>query len=130
MTPERKIFRPATSNDVCQTYELLHKEGLISFPLTEEARHKVESLVANITGTYFGIEPYPTTEEKAVAYLYFIIKNHPFTDGNKRTASLVFSIVCTFNGLSPKYPDFGLDALAVFVEKIQEPDHQTVIRLI
>lgn len=119
-----------TSSDVCQTYELLHKEGLISFPLTEEAQHKVESLVATITGTYFGIQPYPTDEEKAVAYLYFLIKNHPFIDGNKRTASLVFSIVCKLNNLSPNYRDLGLDALAVFIEKIQEQDHQKVIYLI
>src|SRR5579859_4487113 len=120
MTPERKTFQPVTSSDVCQVYGLLHKEGLVSFPLTEEAQHKVESLVASITGTYFGAQPYPTSEEKAVAYLYFIIKNHPFTDGNKRTASLVFSVVCKLNNLSPDYHDLGLDTLAVFIEKIQE----------
>lgn len=60
--------------------------------------------------------------------MYFIIKNHPFTDGNKRTASLVFEIVCTVNRLNPQYGEDGLDGLAVFLESVREDDHQQVIR--
>ena len=130
--PERKIFQPVPPKSVCRAYELLHRRRFISFPLTHSAEETISSLVATITESYFGKEIYETHEEKAVAYLYLIIKDHPFTDGNKRTASLVFSMVCDINGLSPRfgngYPT--LDELAVFIEKVREQDHQRVIHLI
>jgi prophage maintenance system killer protein len=84
--------------------------------------------VSSINSSYFGSEAYTTPEEKVVAYLYFLIKNHPLTDGNKRTASLSFVIICDLNDLEPKYEDFTLDELVVFIEKIQEQDYQIIIK--
>ena len=43
----------------------------------------IEGIVIN---KVFGQETYNTIFHQAAAYLYFIIKNHPFVDGNKRTA--------------------------------------------
>ena len=40
--------------------------------------------------TVFGEEAYPTIEEKAAHILYFIVKNHPFNDGNKRSGAFSF----------------------------------------
>jgi len=129
-TKGRKPFQQVTSNAVCRTYELLHSKNLISFPITAEAREKVDALVTNISRSYWEKEIYPSHELKAVAYLYFLIKDHPFTDGNKRTASLVFSIVCDINELSPNYSEAELDEIAVFIEKVQEADHQSVIQIL
>ncbi|MCK5591623.1 MAG: Fic family protein [Candidatus Pacebacteria bacterium] len=83
--------------------------------------------MSNINSSYFGVQSYPTKEERVVAYLYFIIKDHSFTDGNKRTASLSFEIICELNNLEPDYHDFSLDQLAVFVEQIKPQDHQLFI---
>lgn len=132
MTSERKPFQPVPPNSVCRTYELLHERRLVSFPITLEAKAKIEAIVANITSAYFGKEIYKTTEEKAVAYLYFLIKDHPFTDGNKRTASLTFSVVCELNKLVPQFGNGNptLDELAVFIEKIQDQNHHDVIQQI
>lgn len=129
---ERKKFQLIPPSGVCQIYELLLSEGYISFPLTPAAEQKVETIVSNVTGAFFGHIMYPTSEEKAVAFLYFLIKDHPFTDGNKRTASLVFSVICSINELSPEFGDGNptLDELAVFIERIQEEDHHAVIRKI
>lgn len=44
----------------------------------------------NIYQTFDGKDLYPTTEEKAAHLLYFIVKNHSFTDGNKRIAAFIF----------------------------------------
>ena len=129
MTQVKKIFRPPTSSNVCEIYELLREEGLIAFPLTQEAKNKVDSLVANITGVYFGIEPYPSPEEKAVAYLYFLIKDHPFTDGNKRTATLTFYVICRVNKLE-RDRSIKMDELAVAIEKLEEVDPHAAIALI
>ena len=127
MMKEKKIFQPLSSNNVFQIYESLLKYELIAFPLTAEAKSKVESLVSTITGNYFGKEIYETTEEKVVAYLYFLIKDHPFTDGNKRTATLSFAILCDLNHLTV-YPEYILDSLAIYIEKIKTIDHHSVIK--
>ena len=130
--PERKTFQPVPPRSVCRIYELLHERELISFPLTRSGEERVSSIVATITGSYFGQEIYTSSQEKAVAYLYFLIKDHPFTDGNKRTASLVFSVVCDINELVPEFGNGNptLDELAVFIERVREIDHQSVIRQI
>ena len=128
MTKEEKKFQPLTSKHICQIYELLVKHNLVKFPVNYEAINKVDALVSSINSFYFGTEIYKSKEEKALAYLYFLIKNHPFIDGNKRTASLAFEVICSVNDLKPDYSLDTLDAWAVFIEKIQEQDHQRIIR--
>ena len=125
--PVKKTFQPVLSKDVCLIYELLYRRGFVSFPLTKEGQAGIDAVVASINGVYFGQNIYQTAEEKAVAYLYFLIKDHPFTDGNKRTAVLIFEIICRINDLRPNYKDAPLDAVAVFIEKTSEPDHHLVI---
>ena len=116
------------SQTVCEIYKLLNKRKLISFEITKESFTKVDSLVHNINSEYFGKEIYSNNEEKSVAYLYFLIKNHPFTDGNKRTAVLCFEVLCQLNGLQPKYDGYTLDELAVYIERQQTKDHQDLIK--
>jgi len=127
MTPGKRTFRPLSSKEVCRAYELLHERNLVSFPLNQDSANKIDALVSNITGTFYAREIYPSLEQKVVAYLYFIIKDHAFVDGNKRTAILVFKVLCELNDLKIK-SDIALDSLAVFIEKINESDHQEVIR--
>lgn len=94
---------------------MLISEKLLHFPLTSENKIKIESIVSSINHTYFHKQIYNTVEEKAVAYLYFLIKDHPFIDGNKRTASLVFQIFCDINKIKPIFDNFQLDELVVFI---------------
>ncbi|MFA4831627.1 MAG: virulence protein RhuM/Fic/DOC family protein [Patescibacteria group bacterium] len=49
-----------------------------------------ESVVENLYQTFGGKELYKTTENKAAHLLYLTIKDHPFTDGNKRIGSFLF----------------------------------------
>ena len=128
MTKEKKTFQQLTSENICEIYKLLLSEGLVSFPITPEAENKVDALVANVTGSSFGAQHYETTEEKVVAYLFFIIKAHAFTDGNKRTAVLSFLVLCKMNELVLILDNYGLDALAVYLEQLELPDHQKIIK--
>lgn len=128
MTKEKNKFVSLELNDICEIYLILRKEGYISFPLTQTSTHKIESLVRSVNSSYFGNEIYRSREEKAVAYFYFIIKNHPFVDGNKRTASLAFEVICNLNELKPDYKDTTLDEIAVYIEQSQETNHQDFIR--
>jgi len=131
MTQEKKTFQQLTSKGVCQIYELLLEDNLVSasFPLSPESIDKVDTIVASINNIYFDIERYITNEEKAVAYLYFIINDHPFTDGNKRTAVLSFKVVCDLNNIIPD-PEIPLDALAVYIENKKVKDYQFFIKAI
>jgi hypothetical protein len=53
------------------------------------------ALLGNLDQTVFGAPAYPTIESKAAHLLYFVIKNHPFSDGNKRIGSSCSSSSCT-----------------------------------
>ena len=57
------------------------------------AREKDQSFhssIGQIYQTWDGIELYPSVEEKAAMLLYLVVKNHSFTDGNKRIAATLF----------------------------------------
>ncbi|MBL6976580.1 MAG: virulence protein RhuM/Fic/DOC family protein, partial [Candidatus Thioglobus sp.] len=72
------------------------KQGLIANNQATQlfAQEKKEDTLAGIFGnvfqSVFGEDAYPTIEEKAAHLLYFIVKNHPFNDGNKRTGAFTF----------------------------------------
>lgn len=52
----------------------------------EKERDALKGILGNIEQTFGGVDLYPGIEEKAAHLLYFIIKDHPFIDGNKRIA--------------------------------------------
>tara|TARA_B100000508_G_scaffold41634_2_gene32515 strand:+ start:3625 stop:3915 length:291 start_codon:yes stop_codon:yes gene_type:complete len=87
-------------------------------------------LASNIKGSNFGVPNYEKDAEKVVAYLYFLIKNHPFIDGNKRTAVLCFMTLCALNNLHEHLEGYDLDALAVFIEQVNSGDHKRVITVV
>ena len=55
-----------------------------------ERNHGLESIIANIYQTFGGNDMYSSVEEKAANFLYMIVKNHVFIDGNKRIAAALF----------------------------------------
>ncbi len=55
-----------------------------------EKDDSLKGIIGNIEQTFDGQQLYPSIEEKAAHLLYFIIKNHPFSDGNKRIGALLF----------------------------------------
>lgn len=57
---------------------------------TERNAGSIDGIVGNVMQSFGGVNMYPTVEEKAAHLLYFIIKNHPFVDGNKRTGAYAF----------------------------------------
>ena len=69
--------------------ELLNKKEASDF-FGNEPENKLEGILGNIRQTFNRKELYPSIEEKAAHLLYFIIKDHPFIDGNKRIGSFLF----------------------------------------
>lgn len=58
----------------------------------------LESALAQPQATFFGEFLHPTIPDQAAAYLYHLAKNHPFVDGNKRTAFATMIAFLTING--------------------------------
>ena len=52
--------------------------------------HQLASVVGQVQQSVFGEDAYPTLADKAAAYAFFLTMNHPFNDGNKRTAVVDF----------------------------------------
>jgi len=66
------------------------KEQATGLFAQEKNKGSLAGILGNIYQSAFGEDVYPTLEEKAANLLYFVIKNHPFNDGNKRTGAFAF----------------------------------------
>jgi len=94
-----------------------------------------EALLGNLEQSVFGEPAYPTIETKAAHLLYFVIKNHPFSDGNKRSGAFLFVDFLARNGRlirngEPVINDVGLAALALLVAESDPKAKEVMIRLI
>ena len=85
----------------------------------------------------FGGEPlYPTVQARAAHLLYFVIKDHPFADGNKRIGTLLFLEYLRRNRMltrtdgSPRLADNAMVALALLVAASEPAQKDLMIRLI
>ncbi|MBS9781126.1 MAG: virulence protein RhuM/Fic/DOC family protein [Gammaproteobacteria bacterium] len=56
----------------------------------EKNTDSLAGIFGNVFQSIFGQDAYPTVEEKAAHLLYFVVKNHPFNDGNKRSGAFAF----------------------------------------
>lgn len=96
----------------------------------------LEALLGNLDQSVFGQPAYPSVEAKAAHLLYFVIKNHPFADGNKRSGAFLFVDFLHRNGRLidassvPVINDIGLAALALLVAESDPAHKETMIRLI
>jgi len=94
------------------------------------------TLLGNLEQTVFGEPAYPTIESKAAHLLYFVVKNHPFADGNKRSGAFLFVDFLHRNHHlmnqqgQPIINDTGLAALTLLVAESDPKQKETLIRLI
>jgi prophage maintenance system killer protein len=94
------------------------------------------ALLGNLNQSVFGKPAYPSVEAKAAHLLYFIIKDHPFADGNKRSGAFLFVDFLNRNARlldgsgNPVINDIGLAALALLVAESDPAHKETMIRLI
>jgi len=79
--------------------EELRSRGEASELFVRERAEGLAAILGNIEQTMFGEPLYKTREERAAQLLYFVIKNHPFSDGNKPSgASLPVSALSASGG--------------------------------
>ncbi|MDR3425724.1 MAG: virulence protein RhuM/Fic/DOC family protein [Alphaproteobacteria bacterium] len=113
----------------------LQKRGEAGDLFARERGDALESIFGNLDQTVFGNPAYPTIESKAAHLLYFVIKNHPLSDGNKRSGACLFVDFLHRNGAlmrdgQPIINDVGLAALALLVAESAPDQKEIMIRLI
>ena len=100
-------------------------------PLFAQERDKgLKSILNNIEQTFDGQPLYKTVEEKAAHVLYFIIKDHPYIDGNKRIGCLIFLLYLNLQNLDVKLNENGLVALALLIAESEASGKDLLIKLI
>lgn len=101
----------------------------------QERDQGLASIFGNLDQSVFGEPAYPSIESKAAHLLYFVIKNHPFSDGNKRIGAFLFVDFLNRNGRlfrddAPVINDVGLAALALLIAESDPKQKDTLIRLV
>lgn len=141
-------------------HESLDKEGIttkdVKYPEESEYATLIEEMKSEFSSDVFGIEKddgfksataqiskgfgendfYPSLEEKAAVLLYLIIKNHAFTDGNKRIAAACFLLFLEYNNAlynknnDPIISNEALASITLFVASSKPEEMETVKKLI
>lgn len=126
-----------------ETYQLTYDEAITQIRIAKKAHgnshlfgrekdNSFRSSVSTIYQTSGGQDLYPSIEEKAANLLYFITKNHSFSDGNKRIAAFLFLYFLERNGIlfdgngNKRIADNTLVALTLMIA-VSRPDEKDVM---
>ena len=92
--------------------------------------------IGNIYQSFGGEDVYPSLEEKAANLLYFVTKNHSFSDGNKRIAATVFLYFLDKNGIlydengNKRIADYTLVALTIMIAESRTEEKEMMVSII
>ena len=95
----------------------------------------LESIIGNIYQSFAGQYIYKSIEEKAANFLYLIVKNHVFADGNKRIAATLFIYFLNFYGILYKNEKKVIDnntltALTLLIAESNPKEKEIIIDLV
>lgn len=88
------------------------------------------AILGSIEQTMFGESLYRSREQKAAHLLYFIVKDHPFADGNKRIGSLLFLLYLKQEGMVHRLNPQALTALTLLIAESNPTGKDLLVRLI
>ncbi|MFK7906392.1 MAG: RhuM family protein [Chitinophagales bacterium] len=101
-----------------------------------EKDESFKSSLYTIYQTFDGIDLYPSLEEKAANLLYFIVKNHSFSDGNKRIAAGLFAYFLSLNQKlyrsngTKRIADNALVAITIMIAESKPEEKDTMVKLV
>jgi len=130
-----------------ETYQLTYQEAILQIRKVKavygnselfghEKDDSFQSSVATIYQTFNGADLYPSIEEKAANLLYFVTKNHSFTDGNKRIAAFLFLYFLEKNGIlfdqygNKRIADNALVALTLLIAVSRTEEKEVMTKVI
>lgn len=101
-----------------------------------EKDNSFKGSIATIYQSFGGVDLYPSVEEKAANLLYFVVKNHSFSDGNKRIAAFLFVWFLERNKLlytptgSKRIADNALVALTLMIAESKPDEKDMMVRVV
>jgi prophage maintenance system killer protein len=137
-----RVQKPAGTQD---TYRLTYEEcravidsmkfGGQSSLFGNEKDQSFKGSIGAVYQTFGGKDVYPSVQEKAANLLYFITKNHSFSDGNKRIAATIFLHFLNKNGLlfengSKRIEDNTLVALTIMIAESKPAEKELMVNLV
>jgi prophage maintenance system killer protein len=112
--------------------ELIKKGEATDLFANERSVNSIEGIVGNVFQSFGGKSVYESVEEKAAHLLYFIVKNHPFSDGNKRSGAFSFvwflrkAKILNTGRITPE----ALTALTLLVAESDPKDKDQIVGLV
>jgi prophage maintenance system killer protein len=101
-----------------------------------EKDQSFKSSLETIYQTFDSVDLYPTMEEKAANLLYFIVKNHSFSDGNKRIAAGLFVYFLALNNRllndlgNKRIGDNALVAITIMIAESKSEEKDMMVKLV
>jgi len=136
LKPTAPLSLPSARSAIARLRDSLAARGEASALFGQERGDQLGAILAGLEQTFDGKPLYPTAQSRAAHLLYFVIKDHPFTDGNKRIGTLLFLDYLRRNGMlmgkdgRPRLADNAMVALALLVAESEAAQKDLMIRLI
>jgi len=137
--PKKRTRRKAKQlqyNEVKKDIEQLRASLNLHELFGNEISTGLQSILRSIFQTFEKKDLYPSIEEKAVNLLYLVIKNHPFSDGNKRIGSFVFLRFLDVNKLlyrnnnTKLVEENALVAMALLIAQSDTKQKEVMVKLV
>jgi prophage maintenance system killer protein len=116
--------------------QVLASRGEVTGLFGLEREQQLDGILAAIQQTFAGVALYRSAQARAAHLLYFLIKDHPFVDGNKRIGTLLFLEYLRRNQLlklpggALRFPDNAMVAIALLVAASEPCQKELMVRLI
>ena len=126
----------ATYDNAMQAIRSLKERFGESALFGNEKDESFKSSIGQIYQTFVGVELYPSAEEKAAMLLYLVIKNHSFSDGNKRIAATLFLWFLNNNRIlyredgSKRIADNTLVALTLMIAESRPEEKDVMVAVV
>lgn len=134
-TTEHERFHATYENAMQAIMSLKGKFGESDL-FANEKDESFKSSIGQIYQTFGGVDLYPSIEEKAAMLLYLVVKNHSFSDGNKRIAAMLFLWFMEKNGIlyredgSKRIADNTLVALTLMIAESRPEEKDIMVKVL
>jgi len=121
---------------IAELKKALMQKGEATELFGQEKAGELKGNLLNIYQSFAGVDLLPSLEAKAANLLYYIIKGHPFNDGNKRIGAYLFVLFLHKNGIlhkpdgEPKINDNALASIALLVAQSDPSQKDIIIKLV
>ena len=134
-TTKEEPFRATYENAMAAIQALKEKFGGSQW-FANEKDDSFKSSIGQIYQTFGGEDLYPSVEEKAAMLLYLVVKNHSFSDGNKRIAAMLFLWFMEKNGIlyaadgRKRIADNTLVALTLMIAESRTEEKDVMVKVV